>query len=92
MSFREAMRRVITGDTPEGKSVVVIDGGPSSEIGDILFEIWEDAASGPIDPGAHADLIVVDGDPHRDVGMLQHDGAHMAAIMKGGAFAKCSLA
>ena len=40
MSFREAMRRVITGDTPEGKSVVVIDGGPSSEIGDVLFKIW----------------------------------------------------
>ena len=56
MSFREAMRRVITGDTPEGKSVIVIDGGPSSEIGDILFEIWEDAASGPLDPRNHADL------------------------------------
>ena len=46
MSFREAMRRVITGDTPERKSVVVIDGGPSSEIGDVLFEFWEDAAVG----------------------------------------------
>jgi imidazolonepropionase-like amidohydrolase len=46
---------------------------------------------GAIVPGAYADLIVVDGDPYRDVGMLQHDGAHMAAIMKGGAFAKCSL-
>ena len=56
MSFREAMRRVITGDTPEGKSVIVVDGPPSSEIGDILFEIWEDAASGPLDPRAHADL------------------------------------
>jgi imidazolonepropionase-like amidohydrolase len=47
---------------------------------------------GEIVPGAYADLIVVDGDPYRDVGVLQHDGAHMAAIMKGGAFAKCSLA
>jgi imidazolonepropionase-like amidohydrolase len=47
---------------------------------------------GAIVPGAFADLIVVDGDPYRDVGVLQHDGAHMAAIMKGGAFAKCSLA
>ena len=56
MSFREAMRRVITGDTPEGKSVVVIDGGPSSEIGDVLFEIWEDAAGGPLDSRVHADL------------------------------------
>ncbi|HEY3719227.1 MAG TPA: hypothetical protein VGL41_03710, partial [Roseiarcus sp.] len=56
MSFREAMRRVITGDTPEGKSVVIIDGGPSSEIGDVLFEIWEDAAGGPLDSRVHADL------------------------------------
>src|SRR5271163_498532 len=56
MSFREAMRRVITRDNPEGKSVVVIDGGPSSEIGDVLFEIWEDAAGGPLDPRIHADL------------------------------------
>ncbi|MBV8105551.1 MAG: amidohydrolase family protein [Hyphomicrobiales bacterium] len=47
---------------------------------------------GAIAPGAYADLIVVDGDPYRDVGVLQRDGAHMAAIMKGGAFAKCSLA
>ena len=47
---------------------------------------------GAIVPGAYADLIVVDGDPYRDLGVLQHDGAHMAAIMKGGAFAKCSLA
>jgi len=49
-SFREAMRRVITGDNAQGKSVVIIDGGPSSEIGNPdlggLFEIWEDAASG----------------------------------------------
>ena len=28
-SFREAMRRVITGDDQDGRSVVIIDGGPS---------------------------------------------------------------
>ncbi len=59
-SFREAMRRVITGDDAEGRSVVIIDGGPSSETGapDLggLFEIWEDAASGPLDPRVHDDL------------------------------------
>jgi hypothetical protein len=27
------MRRVITGDNDEGQSVIIIDGGPSSEIG-----------------------------------------------------------
>jgi len=59
-AFQDAMRRVITGDDASGQSVVIIDGGPSSEIGapDLggLFEIWEDAASGPLDPKAHQDL------------------------------------
>lgn len=59
-NFREAMRRVITGDDGEGRSVVIIDGGPSSEIGDPalggLFEIWEDAATGRLDPRDHSDL------------------------------------
>ncbi len=58
--FREAMRRVITGDDADGRSVVILDGPPSSEIGGVdvggLFEIWEDAASGPLDPRAHDDL------------------------------------
>lgn len=58
--FREAMRRVITGDDASGQSVVIIDGGPSVFSGDPnlrgLFEIWEDAASGPINPHDHADL------------------------------------
>ncbi len=43
---------------------------------------------GAIVPGAYADLLVVDGDPYRDVGVLQHDGARMPAIMKGGTFFK----
>lgn len=59
-AFSEAMRRVITGDDAGGQSVVIIDGGPSSATGrpDIggLFEIWEDRATGPLDPGVHDDL------------------------------------
>ena len=59
-SFRDAMRRVITGDDAQGKSVVIIDGGPSSEIGNPdlggLFETWEDTASGALDPRLHDDL------------------------------------
>jgi hypothetical protein len=59
-AFGDAMRRIITGDDADGQSVVIIDGGPSSVAGrpDIggLFEIWEDAASGPLDPMAHDDL------------------------------------
>jgi hypothetical protein len=58
--FREALRRVITGDDKDGRSVVILDGPPSSEIGSPdaggLFEIWEDAASGKLDPAVHDDL------------------------------------
>jgi imidazolonepropionase-like amidohydrolase len=46
---------------------------------------------GALVPGAYADLLVVDGDPYRDVSVLQHDGAHMPAIMKGGTFFKTLL-
>jgi hypothetical protein len=59
-AFRDAMRRVVTGDDTDGKSVVIIDGGPSSSTGDPdiggLFEIWEDAAAGALDPCNHQDL------------------------------------
>jgi imidazolonepropionase-like amidohydrolase len=44
--------------------------------------------AGVIAPGAYADLIVVDGDPYRNVGVLAEDGVHMPAIMKGGTFYK----
>jgi len=58
--FLDAMRRVMTGDDAQGQSVIIIDGGPSSEIASPnlggLFEIWEDAAAGPLTPSAHEDL------------------------------------
>ena len=38
-----------------------------------------------------ADLLVVDGDPTRDLGVLQDDGARIPAIMKGGRFVKNAL-
>jgi imidazolonepropionase-like amidohydrolase len=46
---------------------------------------------GAIVPGAYADLLIVEGDPYRDVSLLQHDGAHMPTIMKGGIFFKTML-
>jgi hypothetical protein len=58
-AFQEAMRRVVTGDDAQGKSVIVLDGGPSSAFGDPgvggLFEIWEEAASGHLDPTERED-------------------------------------
>jgi imidazolonepropionase-like amidohydrolase len=43
---------------------------------------------GTIAPDAFADLLIVDGDPYRDIRLLQDDGAHMTAIMKDGVFYK----
>lgn len=47
--------------------------------------------AGVIAAGASADLLVVDGDPLEDISVLQGDGAHMAAIMTRGQFAKNQL-
>ncbi len=46
---------------------------------------------GELVPGAYADLLVVDGNPLDDLGVLQDQGAHLAAIMKGGRFYKNRL-
>ena len=46
---------------------------------------------GVIAPGAFADLLVVDGNPLVDLGLFQKQGAHLTAIMKGGAFHKNQL-
>jgi hypothetical protein len=58
--FKAAMRRIITGDDADGRSVIILDGPPSASAGDPdvggLFEIWEDLATGPLDPKDHVDL------------------------------------
>jgi imidazolonepropionase-like amidohydrolase len=43
---------------------------------------------GIIEPGAIADLLLVDGDPVADLQLLQHQGRHLSAIMKAGRFHK----
>ncbi len=45
---------------------------------------------GIVAPGAHADMIVVDGDPLKDLSLLTGQGRHMPIIMKSGAFMKRS--
>ncbi len=44
--------------------------------------------AGIIEPGADADLLVVDGDPLRDWTLLEAQGAHIPAIMQAGRFVK----
>jgi imidazolonepropionase-like amidohydrolase len=46
---------------------------------------------GVVKAGALADLIVVDGDPLKDLSVLTHQGAHLPLIMKGGQLMKNKL-
>jgi imidazolonepropionase-like amidohydrolase len=47
---------------------------------------------GTLKAGAFADLILVDGDPLRDLGVLADQGRRLAAIVTGGRFHKNGLA
>lgn len=53
-AFAETMRRIITGDDENGRSLIILDAPPSGEIGAPglggLYEIWHEAVSGTIDP------------------------------------------
>jgi imidazolonepropionase-like amidohydrolase len=46
---------------------------------------------GCLKPGAFADLLIVDGNPLKNLSLLQEQGRHLAAIMKGGRFHKNRL-
>jgi imidazolonepropionase-like amidohydrolase len=46
---------------------------------------------GCLKPGAYADLLLIDGNPLKDLGVLQEQGKFLAAIMKGGRFYKNRL-
>jgi imidazolonepropionase-like amidohydrolase len=46
---------------------------------------------GTLRAGAFADMILVDGDPLKDLGLFQNQGRHLSLIMKGGAVYKTTL-
>jgi imidazolonepropionase-like amidohydrolase len=46
---------------------------------------------GIVEPGAFADLIVVDGDPLKDLKLFLDQGQHLPMIMKAGKFHKNAL-
>jgi len=46
---------------------------------------------GCIAPGAHADLLVVDGDPLKDISLLAADGKDLRMILRGGEIVKDDL-
>ena len=53
-SFADSMRRIVTGDGADGRSLIVLDGPPSAQVGDPnlggLFEIWHEAVGEALDP------------------------------------------
>jgi imidazolonepropionase-like amidohydrolase len=51
-------------------------------------DILQEPALGKIRPGCEADLLVVDGDPLRDIAVLAKGGQHLDVIMKAGRFYK----
>ena len=53
--------------------------------------VRQEGKLGVVEAGAYADLIVVDGDPLKDLSVLTGQGRHMPAIMKGGHFVKDEL-
>ncbi|MCW3476429.1 metal-dependent hydrolase family protein [Limobrevibacterium gyesilva] len=53
--------------------------------------VRQEGKLGELIPGAHADLLVVDGDPYADLSVFLGDGLRMPAIMLGGRFVKNQL-
>jgi imidazolonepropionase-like amidohydrolase len=53
-------------------------------------EILMEPHLGKIQPGCFADILIVDGDPLEDIGVLAQDGRSLSAIMKAGEFVKLS--
>jgi imidazolonepropionase-like amidohydrolase len=46
---------------------------------------------GCVAPGAHADLLLVDGNPLEDIALLAENGARLPLIMKAGRFHKRTI-
>jgi imidazolonepropionase-like amidohydrolase len=54
--------------------------------------VKQEGKLGVVEAGAHADLIVVNGDPLKDLSVLTGQGRRMPAIMRAGRFVKDELA
>jgi imidazolonepropionase-like amidohydrolase len=53
--------------------------------------IRQEGKLGTLKAGAFADLLLIDGDPLKNLGLFQEQGKYLAAIMKGGKFHKNRL-
>jgi imidazolonepropionase-like amidohydrolase len=53
--------------------------------------VRQEGKIGTLKSGAYADLLLVDGDPLKNLGVMQEQGKYLAAIMKSGKFHKNKL-
>jgi imidazolonepropionase-like amidohydrolase len=53
--------------------------------------VRQEGKIGTLKAGAYADLLLVDGDPLKNLGLFQEQGKHLSVIMKGGKFHKNRL-
>jgi imidazolonepropionase-like amidohydrolase len=53
--------------------------------------VRQEGRLGELVPGAFADLLVVDGDPYRDLGVFRRDGGRLDVIMANGVMVKNRL-
>jgi imidazolonepropionase-like amidohydrolase len=53
--------------------------------------IRQEGKLGTLKAGAYADLLLINGDPLKNLGLFEGQGEHLAAIMKGGKFHKNRL-
>ena len=64
---------------------------PARRRGSRFEVVRQEGRLGTIAPGAFADLLVVDGDPLKNLGLFKDGGPNLSAIMKGGRFHKNTL-
>ena len=53
--------------------------------------VRQEGKIGTLKAGAYADLLLIDGDPLKNLGLFEEQGKHLSVIMKGGKFHKNKL-
>ena len=53
--------------------------------------LQQEGKFGCVAPGAHADLLVVEGDPLKDIELLAANGRNLRLIMRAGELIRCDL-
>jgi imidazolonepropionase-like amidohydrolase len=85
MHRRQSEEFTIRGRVLSPQEVIASATGVAAEV------LGMEGRLGSIATGAYADLIVVDGNPLKDLGVLGEQGERIAAIMQGGRFVKNRL-